>query len=383
MFPKELRFNIHPRELQSAVELLPDLKGQARLSVSASEELKNKLLQVPIEKLKLWKMKPKMLSKLPYLIVGEQNKDLQERILAISIASMENCTEDILVLLLSHLYQEKDFIQAMNARFVKVPPQKNLWLKKYYKAFRSKKPASHLAEMLQSETDVITQLNQLLRIPSFSPLFEAIYMHYAKDYDWKTIKKMAFPSLLSFLNGGAPLKVKQKVLFEVLKEYCNQEYSISVLQIGSPLRVLIEKTLPIFGSFSNPMWKSLPEVKKLAKILFLENKLEKYFGFGDSFSRLRWWRRWIQSVDEIIIHRPSSLICLYLKDFIIVESLAVAQWVYIYDRQEFMIHIQPKLWERSPFQIALSGENIERKEGWQEHMNQWMLQKGFQKGEEW
>ena len=76
MFPKELHFNIHPRELQQAVELLPDIKGYVRHSASASAELKNKLLQVPVEKLRLWKMKPKMLAKLPYLVIEKENKAL-------------------------------------------------------------------------------------------------------------------------------------------------------------------------------------------------------------------------------------------------------------------------------------------------------------------
>ena len=84
MFPKELRFSIHPRELQSAVELLPDPKGKSRSSSSASTELKNKLLQVPVEKLRLWKMKPKMLAMLPYLVVEKDNAALQKRILTIS-----------------------------------------------------------------------------------------------------------------------------------------------------------------------------------------------------------------------------------------------------------------------------------------------------------
>lgn len=383
MFPKELHFTIYPRELQSAVELLPEPKGQVRGSGSASVELKNKLLQVPVEKLKLWKMKPKMLSKLPYLVVEKENKALQERILAISVASMENCSEETLVLLVGYLYQKKEFVQAMNARFVKTPPQKNLWLGKYYKAFRSEKPASNLAKFLLTETDNITDLDLLLKISSSSPLFEMVYMHYAKEYDWEKITQISFASVLDFLERGAPLKVKQKLLLELLKEYCVQEFSISVLRVGSPLRVLLQQTLSLFGAFANPIWKSIPEAQRLAKILFLEKKLEAYLGFGDSFSRLRWWKRWIESIDEIIVHRPSSLICLYLKDFVIVESLAVAQWLYIYERQDFMIQVQPKLWDSSPFQISLEGETIERELGWQDGMNRWMIQQGFQKGEEW
>ena len=111
--------------------------------------------------------------------------------------------------------------------------------------------------------------------------------------------------------------------------------------------------------------------------------METYLGFGDSFSRLRWWKRWLEAIEEISVHRPSSLICLYLKDFVIVESLAVAQWLYIYNRQDFILHVQPKLWNSSPFQISLEGESIERVAGWQNDMNYWMIQQGFQKGEEW
>ena len=139
----------------------------------------------------------------------------------------------------------------------------------------------------------------------------------------------------------------------------------------------------LFGTFDNPIWKSIPEARRLTKILSLEKKLQTYLGFGDSFSRLRWWKLWIESIEEIVVHRPSSLICLYLKDFVIVESLAVAQWLYIYERRDFMLYVQPQLWNSSPFQISLEGDVIERVVGWQNEMNCWMIQQGFQKGEEW
>lgn len=383
MFPKELHFNIYPRELQQAVELLAEPKGYVRHSTSTFSELKNKLLQVPVEKLRLWKMKPKMLAKLPYLVIEEKDEELQERILAIAVASMENCSEDTLLQLLGYLYRNKEFIQAMNARFIKAPPTKNIWLQTYYKLFRSETPASNLAEFLLKEVKDITQLDLVLKISPTSPLFEMVCMHYAKDYSWKHIKELPFPSVQRFLERGLPLKVKQKLLLELLKEYCTGEYPITVLKNGSVMRELAEYSLRLFGGFNKPIWSLVPKAKRLAQIISFEKTLEVYLGFGDSFSRLRWWRRWIESIDEIIVHRPSSLICFYIREFVIVESLAVAQWLYIYDRKDFMAQIQPKLWNSSPFQIDLEGDVMEREQGWQDIMNRWMVAKGLQKGEEW
>ena len=383
MFPKELHFNIHPRELQQAVELLPEPKGYVRHSESASTELKNKLLQVPVEKLRLWKMKPKMLAKLPYLVIEKENKALQERVLAIAVVSMENCSEETLLQLLGYLYGKKEFIQAMNARFIKSPPKKNSWLQVYYKLFRSEMPVSTLAEFLLKEVKDITQLDSALKISMTSPLFEMVCMHYAKDYNWKRIKGLSFDAVQKFLERGFPLQVKRKLLLELLKEYCNGEYPITVLKHGSAMRELAQYSIRLFGGFNNPIWRLVPKAKRLAQILSLEKTLETYLGFGDSFSRLRWWRRWIESIDEIIVHRPSSLICFYVGDVVIVESLAVAQWIYMYDRQDFMVQIQPKLWDSSPFQIDLKADVMERGQGWQDIMNRWMSAKELQKGEEW
>jgi len=380
MFPEDIHFSVRPQQLQQAVDSLPEPKGRPRKGTSKVRDIRKKLLQVPIEKLAQWKMKANMLDVLPYL-AAEDNQDLQERVLVIAINGLPTMKNSTLMRLLPFLYREMSFVEVLNARFIANPPDSPAWIKEYWKAFRKKDPAMEIAQRMISTGVKMTEIKGHLGMISTNELYLDIVGRYISTMDLASLKREPYQDVLACCRGGFPLSSRRNVVHWLLGEYLIEEHSLSVLQEGGPVRELLLLALDIFQKYD---WEKLPpSTQSLANALRIEQQLFHLLGHGDSMRRARWWRRWVNFVDEIHYHRPSGKIFLFCGDFVCVEAIAVPLWLHIYPKDELLRNIQAKIWQSMPFNITIPSVEKQRIPGWQLQFDDWMKKRCKGRPERW
>ena len=385
MFPEDIQFSVQPRMLQHAVENLPESKGRVRKSVSKLRDIRNKLLQVPTEKLTQWKMRSNMLDLMPYLASEMENIELRERVLAISINAMSTMSIATLSRLIPFLYRDRAFVESLNARLVTNPPTENpSWLVDHWKAFRKEDPAHSIAEKLLKEQVPVVDIQRELGMLSTNILLQDIIAAYVEIMDISTLKSETFLELLRHCQGGFPLSAQRSILCWMLEEYLSVEQPLSIVQENSPVRELVLLALNVLGPPTRKDWEELPQmVQFLAHSLWLEEQLYRLLGQGDSMRRARWWRRWIRYINDIHYHRPSGKIFIYCQNFVCVESLAVPLWLHIYPTEELQRNIQAKIWQPMPFNITIPSVEKQRTPGWQLHFDDWMRKRCKGRPERW
>ena len=381
MFPSTIDFNHRPKYLERAIENLPECKGEQRQFSAPDRDLAQKLQDIPIEKLKQWKMKSTMLSRLPYLVMQGRDPKLRAKILAISIHSMSNFTVQSIALMVPYCYSDPDFMYAINARFLKEAPQ-STWLKDYYEFFRYPDIAQQIARRLEEEKSSILQIHTRVQCPKDSPLFAAICQAFLENYDLSQLKNLPFSDVIECCQKGYPLFLTQEILYFLLKEYCSVDLSLSVLSKGNPLRMVLELSLRTIGSPRLQRWSGVPYARYLAQILEHYLILERYLSSVDGFRRVNWWKAWIENIEDIVVS-PAGYLCIYCADFVCIEYSSMAQYLYMYDRRDFTQEIEAQIWDSSIERIQLKGLTIERERGWQVAMNDWMKRRNCTKSERW
>ena len=129
---------MRPTRLLTAIEGLPEVKQPARKSRDRFLELRKRLLEVDVEQMKQWKMKPKMLDFLPYLAAEKSNAQLWERVVVLALGGVPILSDTQLGRLLPYLCCERSVIETVNARFLrKAPAAGPRWLRDNWRALRT------------------------------------------------------------------------------------------------------------------------------------------------------------------------------------------------------------------------------------------------------
>lgn len=375
MFPKKIQFQAHPRALQQAVEILPTPKGKQTKSSLKSNELRDKLLQLDIGKLQQWKMKANVLELLVPLAGEPQNTELQKRVLAISIASIENFRFATLSRLLPLLYTQREFILTINAHFAKHPPTDKdtaYWLGRYYKSFRQENPAKHIATLLIAENISLFHIQKHLAMLSASPLCVAISQEFYALWDKEKLANYSYKEMLHFMQSGFDVHVRQDVLVWILNRYANAPLDIQHLEKNSPIRELVEIASKLLHRALRT--KLSPTIVEKIHIVEMDAQLQHWLHGSDLLYRYNWWRRWAHRVEKICIHKASGILCIYANNFVAVEMLSKnnADKVSLYNRIVFQQEIQPLLWQSVAFHVTIEGVSIQRTDGWEQIMDVWM-----------
>lgn len=366
MFPKNIQFVSTPSRLQQAIESLPEPKGKVRRSVSKDNALRSKLLQIETDQLRKWKLKPAMLRRIPALARERSNADLQEKVLAVAITSLENMDAHVLSEMVSLFWQHEEFRLALNAHCVRQPPSGTGWFSTYYKAFRSEYPPKEIVKQLDASLN-LHSLHKDLGMQTSNPLFEAICIEFAKGQSASHISKWLWGDLIAFLQSGYPLEVRQRIFESTLVEYIGPRVSFELVQSSTELQTLLAIKL-----LSKHQQTQLPRhIQTLLEQSQILEQLSKWL----SSSELVGWRPFLSEIDHILVHRASGWLCVVLDEYALIWPMSKREnRIAVISIKEFRHRLQSKL--RQPIPIALDPAivrySVDRNEEWSDKLAKWL-----------
>ena len=348
MFPKNIKFISTPSLLQQAVESLPEPKGNVRRSASKDNALRSKLLQIETSQLRQWKLKPAMLRLIPALARERSNAILQEKIIAIAVTSLENMDESTLMDVLSLYWRHEEFRLAFNAHCVRQPPTSMGWLTKYYKAFRSEDPPQSIADTIDP-VQTMYNLHKYLDMQTSSPLFIAICQAYVKRLTVAHVSSWPWGTLMSFLQSGYPLDVRQQVFEWVLIEYIGTSLALSsILESEHLMRLLSLTLLPLKRCQRLP-----PHLQIIVSSVQKHQQLHRWLSGSD----LDDWNNVLPFIQSVSLHRPSGWLCAMFDSHVLIWPMSKRDaTVYVVSVAYFRQRLQSKL--RQPIPIALSQHSV-------------------------
>ena len=366
MFPKSITFTSTPSRLQQAIESLPEPKGKGRRTVSKDNALRSKLLQIETEQLRKWKLKPAMLRRIPALARERSNAELQEKVLAVAITSLENMDARVLPEMVSLFWQHEEFRLALNAHCVRQSPSGAGWFSKYYKAFRSEYPPKEIVKQLDASLN-LHSLHKHLGMQTSNPLFESICIEFAKGLSASHVSKWIWGDLIAFLQSGYPLEVRQRIFAVTLVEYIGPHVSFELVQGSTELQTLLSIKL-----LSKHQQTQLP---RHIQTLLEQSQILEQLSQWLSPSELVGWRPFLSEIDHILLHRASGWLCVVLDDHVLIWPMSKREnQIAVISFKEFRHRLQSKL--RQPIPIALDPaivrHSIERNEEWSDILSQWL-----------
>lgn len=343
MFPKEIQFVSTPSRLQQAIESLPEPKGKVRRSVSKDNALRSKLLQIDTVQLRQWKLKPAMLKLIPALARERSNAVLQEKVIAIVVTSLENMDLRTLMDMVSLYWDNEEFRLAFNAHCVRKPPTEHRWLAQYYKTFRAESPPASIADMIDTDQPLYN-LHKHLDLQTSNPLFIAICQSYAERLNVSHVSSWSWGQLISFLQSGYPLDVRQQVFERVLIEYIGVSTDLETILQSEYLMALFSLNL-----LPKRQRQNLPQhLHDLLESVYKHQRLGNWL----SGAELESWRGVIPLLHSILVHRPSGWLCVLFGSHVLIWPMSKGEsTIAIVSIDNFRQRLQTKL--RQPIPVAL------------------------------
>ena len=366
MFPKGIQFFSSPSRLQQAIESLPEPKGKVRHSVSKDNALRSKLLQIDTAQLRQWKLKPAMLKLIPTLARERDNPVLQEKLLAIVVTSLENMDVRTLMDVVSLYWNNEEFRLAFNAHCVRKAPTDHQWLAQYYKTFRAADPSKAIAAMIDTRQPVYN-LHKHLEMQTSNPLFIAICRSYVERLNVSHVSSWSWGHLVSFLQSGYPLVVRQKIFEWVLIEYIGVSTDFETILKSKYLMTIFSiNLLPKYHR------KNLPH--HLQKLL--ENVTRyQYLGNWLSGVELDSWQKVIPLIHSILVHRPSGWLCVLFGSHVLIWPMSKRETtIAIVSIQRFRQRLQSKLRQSIPVALhqGIVAHSLLKDTSWSTEFLQWM-----------
>ena len=366
MFPKNIQFVSTPSRLQQAIESLPEPKGKVRRTLSKDNALRSKLLQIETAQLRQWKLKPSMLKLIPALARERSNAVLQEKVLAIVVTSLENMDLRTLMEVVSLYWENEEFCLAFNAHCVRNPPSEHRWLARYYKAFRAESPPSAIADRIDTAVSLY-KLHKHLELQTSNPLFTAICQSYAERLNVSHVSSWSWGQLISFLQSGYPLDVRQRVFEWVLIEYIGVSMDLETILQSKYLMTL----------FSLNLLPKRHRQKLPPHLQDLLDSVHKHQSLGNwlSGAELESWGDLIPLLHSILVHRPSGWLCVLFDSYVLIWPMSKREsTIAIVSIDNFRQRLQSKL--RQPIPVALHQSivvhSLTKNSTWSSDFMQWL-----------
>lgn len=314
-FPENIHFHIKPQHIDDMVQNLPIAKGNIRRSRVRIGEFKDKLLALPIEKLKKWRLKPAIQELLPYLATERSHKALHKRVLCLSIAAMDDLSVHCIVRLMYSFFDEKEFCVAAKKRMVgSLLPA---WLVPLEALDGAHLPLQLAEKICGDKIPIHTALNEL-ELPSWSPLgiecISAIPKFWSADY----LQGLPAKETLNWIrHSSGSVHTRNALLKALIRRYGVSIPNPSFVQAGTPLGDLFRAAMSLWP-YPGSVWEKLPqeEAKEAAKWLHNQTLLKQHLPSADA----SFWETYLTEIIDIIWLRSERLAVIRFESTLIIQS---------------------------------------------------------------
>lgn len=362
IFPRQLYFSVKPTKLLTAIESLPEVKQPPRKSRDRFQELRKRLLEVDVEQMRQWKMKPKMLDFLPYLAAEKSNAQLWERVVVLALGGVPILSDFQLGRLLPYLISERTVIEAVNARFLRQAPKAGpRWLLDNWRALRTENPAARMALHYHQAGVSIFELRSTAELPAASDLTERVELEYWQLLSASERDSLGFQRSSGAVQSGLSLGVRQRLASHIFA-HIGPEVHWAWLAIEHPVRELVDNS----GALFSPE-HATTSIKNWTTALAIDKRLRSIFRQDDARQRLNWWLRWRPAIQRIVLHRPTLTAAIQLAGGIIIERRSEPEVAYFCEATSDEILAQ--LWSKQVSLDALPLQPWNRSAEWQQEFD--------------
>ena len=387
-FPQITQFDIRPTQLMAAVDTLPEAKVKSRKPKLMLEKLRRKLLQISIKDVSNWRLKPAVLNALPYLAAEQKNKALLERVIALTLGSMSDMPERILIRLLPFIIDNEQVRQKAHGRFSKSSPSDKapIWVAKHWRTvLKPADPALTMARILIQMNIPLASALKSIELDSTSPFADAVLNKMWVEMEPQDLQQQPFEESLYFIaRSGQALHTRRLFLTWMLNTYSVRIESLADIDIDQPQRLLLETALTMYGRPDRSAWrdcdtKTLKWAWHVHHDTLLNSSLESIQGWG----RADFWRRYIQEIRVIKKRSTDGLLIIDLGNVIAIENLKTARECTLFDREHFMSRWNIQKWAKQSLRLPVPVFKLIRNAPWEGHLARQLRDISGFEGEDW
>lgn len=277
--PEKLHFQIVPQTIEAAASSLPAPKGNRRRARVRIDDFRDRLIDLPRNKLNQWKLKPAAQELLPYLAAEKSNPDLQERVRVLCLSSIETLSVRCIQRLVLSMYDDHEFKILAKSRLLK--EENPEWLNPV--EILEQNLPNTLAEKICREFIPVHDALRTLALPSWSGLAEATLNSISKHWSADYLKSLPASETLDWIaRSSAPVTIRNRLLKALLRRYATCVPSPEWIQKGRPLGELIRVAMSLWP-YPSAFWKQAPpDAEKAAKWIHHGTKLRQHLSTRES-----------------------------------------------------------------------------------------------------
>lgn len=290
--PAKLQFQIVPQTIEAASLSLPAPKGNRRRARVRIDDFRDRLTDLPRNKLNQWKLKPAAQELLPYLAAEKSNTDLQERVRILCVSSIDSLSVRCIHRLILSMYDDPEFkILAQTRLLEQENPE---WLTPVN--ILEQNVPNALAEKICRELLPIHDALRILSLPSWSALAEATLNSISKYWSAEYLKSLPASETLDWIaKSSAPVAIRNRLLKALLRRYATCIPSPQWIQKGRPLGELIQIAMTLWP-YPSALWNQAPpDAKKAAQWVYHDSKLRQHL----STEEFDFWSLLIQDIEDM------------------------------------------------------------------------------------
>ena len=244
-WPESIELTATPTRLREAVGRLPKSRYDPHLTVPHSKvrQLRERLLQIPVEELVNFRLHPRALEALPYLAVEVKNAELRKRVIQIGVNNFDALSWSTLARLLPYLYLEDTLRRPAHRRARKDPPVHPLprWLTAHWRAsLGPRQPGAELAIVESSEQPILARLLPGLGLQTGSPLATRVLEVALEQTSDAQLRQQPYTETLRFIEqSGAAAHLRSGLLHRLLELYLPAVGSPAQLEAQPALQELL------------------------------------------------------------------------------------------------------------------------------------------------
>lgn len=317
-FPEKLIFQAVPQHIEAASHSLPKPKGSIRRARVNIDDFRKRLLDLPIEKLGQWKLKPAAQEYLPYIAAEKSNDKLQKSVAILVLACFDQLQTNCIYRILLSMYDHPEICKLAQQRLQteERPP----WLSNL-ETLDPRLPQV-LAQQACDEHRPLHDLLKSFEIPSWSALGTAVYAAIPKCWNAHYLMRLPAAETLNWIaQSSGTIVIRSLLMKALLRRYGSCIPDPQWIQPGKPLGNLIRTAMRIWP-YPSAIWTKMPkDAAKAAHWISIEQQLKQHL---NSHER-DFWKLAIHDIRQIIWLPNDHILLFELPNLLVLQR--TDQWL--------------------------------------------------------
>ena len=317
-FPEKLIFRAVPQHIEAASLALPKPKGSKRRARVNINDFRKRLLDLPLNKLSQWKLKPAAQEYLPYMAAEKSNTKLQKRVAILCLACFDQLKPACAYRILLSMYDNAELCQKAQLHLQAHP--RPLWLTDLESL--SPKLPQLLAQQICAQNIPLHEALKEYDIPSWSALGTAVYTAIPKCWNAEYLMSLPASETLNWIaQSSAPILIRSLLMKALLRRYGSCIPDAQWVHPGKPLGNLIRTAMQLWP-YPSSIWKKVPEASaQAARWIHIEQQLKQHL----SSHELAFWKLAVEDIVQLIWLPRDHILLIELPQKLVLQR--TDQWL--------------------------------------------------------